>query len=142
MHASEERLVKGDCPSTRKRSQRASIPRRSPLTRRTRTPRVPVHVPPRDALFHGRHFGSTRVCMCQFYAPSLLLSPLPLGSSAVQRPNYQAGGGGGRDGAFASRIPHVCLCPPRLPGEMMPLQGSNDDSAPLAVDRRIELKFW
>lgn len=61
VHTNE--LVKGDCPSTRKQSHRsrASIPR-SPLTRRTRTPRVPVHVP--TALLVCRYFGGG-AWMCQ-----------------------------------------------------------------------------
>lgn len=65
MHTSE--LVKGDCPSTRKQSHRsrASIPR-SPLTRRTRTPRVPVHVP--QALLVCRYFGGG-AWMCQLPPP-------------------------------------------------------------------------
>lgn len=90
VHTNE--LVKGDCPSTRKQSHRsrASIPR-SPLTRRTRTPRVPVHVP--QALLVCRYFGGG-AWMCQL--------PPPRAASATSKLSNRRGS---NDDAFATNIP-------------------------------------
>lgn len=90
VHTNE--LVKGDCPSTRKQSHRsrASIPR-SPLTRRTRTPRVPVHVP--QALLVCRYFGGG-AWMCQL--------PPPRAASATSKLSNRRASD---DHAFATNIP-------------------------------------
>lgn len=66
VHAKRTRSSKPIVHAEAESRTRASIPR-SPLTRRTRTPRVPVHVPP--ALFCPMVFWyrSTEACLCASY---------------------------------------------------------------------------